>query len=70
MLASGAIRVSHALRMELGVISENFARKTCKLGLTTKQKHTEIHMFLAQKQLLFRNGHRNGSTYSFIVYTF
>ncbi len=37
MLTSGSIRVSQALRMELGVISENFARKTCKLGFTRKR---------------------------------
>lgn len=34
MLQSGSIRVSQALRMELGVISENLALKTCKLDFT------------------------------------
>lgn len=43
MLASGSVRVSQALRMELGVISENFALRTCKLGLTReKQTHAVI----------------------------
>lgn len=33
-LESGSVRLSHALRIELGVISENLARKTCKLDFT------------------------------------
>lgn len=45
-LASGSVRVSQALRIELGVISENFARKTCKFGFTERKQNAE-EMFLA-----------------------
>lgn len=40
MLESGSASISQALRIVLGVISENFARKTCKLGFTNN--HTQI----------------------------
>lgn len=35
-LESGSVRVSQALRIELGVISENLARRICMLDLTKK----------------------------------
>lgn len=35
-LESGSVRVSQALRIELGVISENFARRICMLDFTKK----------------------------------
>lgn len=40
-LASGSVRVSQALRIELGVISENFARKTCKFGFTERKQNAD-----------------------------
>lgn len=45
MLESGSVKVSQARRMELGVISENFARKTCKLGFT--KKHADMLLTIA-----------------------
>lgn len=39
-LASGSARVSQARRIELGVISENFARKTCIFGFTKERVYT------------------------------
>lgn len=39
---SGSVRFSQALRIEVWVISENLARKTCRLGFTKRNADTAL----------------------------